>query len=374
MSHKKINILVAPNAMKGSLTAFEFADIVEEAFMQVSPCFSVRKLPVADGGDGTGEVLYRALDAEVVKVKVFDALGRTITSKYAVTGKTAIIEMADASGMKYLQAEELNPLQASSFGTGQLILNAIQKGCTQIWLGVGGSATVDGGSGIMEALGFQLMDAEKTPVAGNGLNTGIVRQIIRPDTIPEVSFKVISDVDNPLLGESGAAAVFGPQKGAGTEMVLQLEKNLEHWVRLLELESGRSLATLKGAGAAGGLALPLLAFFNADLVPGAEFVLSALNFEKHLAWADIVITGEGKIDSQTLRNKAPKVVADMARHAGKTAIAIGGSIESEACSIFNGGAFSILPAPVDTENSIKYAKKYLSSFSAELAKLLSVSI
>jgi glycerate 2-kinase len=373
MIRNNINILIAPNSMKGSLTAFEFADIVEEAFMQVSPCFSVRKLPVADGGDGTGEVLFRALDAEVVKEKVVDALGRTIHSKYAVTGKTAIIEMADASGVKHLKAEELNPLKASSFGTGQLIKKALEKGCTQIWLGAGGSATVDGGSGLMEALGFQLLDEKKNPVGGNGLNTGIISQIIWPEKLPEVSFKVISDVDNPLLGESGAAAVFGPQKGAGTEMVLQLEKNLEHWSRVLELDSGRSLATLKGAGAAGGMALPLLAYFNAELVPGAEFVLSALDFKKHLAWADIVITGEGKIDSQTLRNKAPKVVANMAREAGKTVIALGGSIEPEACTIFNGGAFSILPGPVDVKNSIINAKKYLSSFSAELAKLLSVS-
>jgi glycerate 2-kinase len=370
MNRKKINILVAPNAMKGSLTAFEFADLVEEAFMGVSSRFSVRKLPVADGGDGTGEVLYKALHAELIKEKVFDALGRTIISKYALAGKTAIIEMADASGMKHLKSEELNPLKASSFGTGQLIKKAIEKGCTQIWLGVGGSATVDGGSGVMEALGFQLLDENNNPVGGNGSNTGVIRQIITPGYIPDVSFKIITDVDNPLLGESGAASVFGPQKGAGPEMVLQLEKNLEHWSRLLENDSGRSLATMQGAGAAGGVALPLLAWFNAELVPGAEFVLSALDFEKHVRWANVVITGEGKIDSQTLRNKAPKVVADMARQAGKTVIAIGASVDPDASSVFNGGAFSILPGPLDLTTSIKNTKKYLYSFSVELAKLL----
>jgi glycerate 2-kinase len=373
MNRKTLNVLIAPNAMKGSLPAFEFADIVEEAFLKVSPRFAIRKLPVADGGDGTGEVLYKALNAELITENVSDPLGRQITSRYAVAGKTAIIEMADASGMKLLATEELNPFKASSFGTGQLIKKAIEKNCTQIWLGAGGSATVDGGSGIMEALGFKLLDAEFHPVAGNGLNTGIIKHIVRPEKLPDVSVKIITDVDNPLLGESGAAFVFGPQKGAGKDMVLQLEKNLEHWSRLLELDSGRRFASQKGAGAAGGMALPLLAYFNAELVPGAEFVLKALNFEQHVGWADIVITGEGKIDMQTLRNKAPKVVAGIAREAGKTVIAIAGSIEPGACTIFNGGAFSILPVPVDAATSIKNAKIFLSSFSAELAKLLSVS-
>ncbi len=371
MRENKINVLIAPNAMKGSLSAPEFADIAEEAFLKVSPRFSVRKLPVADGGDGTGEVLCKALNAKVITEKVSDPLGRQITSKYAVAGNTAIIEMADASGMKLLTAEELNPLKTSTYGTGQLIQKAIENNCTRIWIGAGGSATADGGSGIMEALGFKLMNADHNPVAGNGYNTGIISQIVRPEKFPDVSFKIIIDVDNPLLGETGAAFVFGPQKGADAEMVLQLEKNLGHWSRLLETDSGRKFATLKGAGAAGGMALPLLAYFNAELVPGAEFVLKALHFEKHIEWADIVITGEGKIDAQTLRNKAPKVVAGMAHEAGKTVIAIGGSIEPEACTIFNGGAFSILPAPVDEKTSIRNARKFLSSFSAELAKLLS---
>jgi glycerate 2-kinase len=371
MKGKQINILIAPNSMKGSMNAVQFADVVEEAFLQVSSLFNIKKIPVADGGDYTGEILRLALHATLKKTRVNDPLGRLIESKYAVTGKIAVIEMADASGMKYMKTEELNPLITSSFGTGQLILKAFEEGCTEIWLGAGGSATVDGGSGILEALGFQLLDANDLPLVANGMNIGKITSIIKPEILPEVTFKIITDVDNPLLGETGAAKVFGPQKGATPEMVPVLEENLTIWCRLLEKNCGKNLSSIKGSGAAGGLALPLLAFFDAELVPGAEFILKALEFDKYVGWADIIITGEGKIDSQTLHNKAPKAVSDYARKAGKPVIAIGGAVETGATDIFDGGVFSFIPKPVLLEDSIVNAKKYLFDFSVELAKTIS---
>lgn len=370
MKKEQINVLVAPNSMKGSLSAFEFADVVEEAFLKVSDTFSFRKLPVADGGDFTGEVLKKALQAHSVQAKVRDPLGRTVASKYAVAGKTAIIEMADASGIRLLKTEELNPMKTSSFGTGELIAAAIHKGCTEILLGVGGSATVDGGSGMMQALGFSYYDKNGSPLDGNGKNLDKIASVRKPEILKGVTFRIISDVDNTLLGSEGAAAVFGPQKGAGEEQVRQLEKGLASWCHLLENDSGKNLAAVKGAGAAGGIAVPLLAWFNAEIVQGAQFILSLLDFNKQVQWADLVITGEGKIDRQTLNNKAPYAVASLARKAGKPVIAIAGTIEADAADVFNGGAYSFLISPVSLHEAMHKAKEYLFIFSSELAKTI----
>jgi glycerate kinase len=369
MSKKQLKILVAPNSMKGSLNAFDFADVVEKAFLKVSNDFLVRKVPVADGGDFTGEVLCRALNAEVVENTVNDPLGRTVHSKFAKSGKTAIIEMADASGIKLLKPDELNPMKTSSFGTGQLINDALNSGCTEILLGVGGSATVDGGMGMLEALGFQFFDKSGLELKGNGENLEFVAEIRKPPLPSEILIKIICDVDNPLLGENGAATVFGPQKGATPQMVVQLENGLAQWAKILENESGKKLVSLKGAGAAGGIALPLVAFFHAEIVPGAAFILSQLNFEKQVEWADLVITGEGKLDSQTLNNKAPKAVADASRKAGKPVIAIGGTVKKEISNAFE-GVFSITPGPVSLDESMQHSDEMLFDLSFELAKLI----
>src|SRR5690554_1167942 len=208
MKNDKIKILVAPNSLKGSLSAFEFADVVEKAFRRVSSVFEVRKVPVADGGDFTGEILKQAFKASPVEVKVKDPLGRTVTSKYFKAGRTAIVEMADASGIKYLKQHELNPMMTSSYGTGELITAAIEAGCTEILLGVGGSATVDGGTGMMQALGFRFRDNRGNYVEGNGGNLSRISTIEKSKWPEVVSIKIITDVDNTLLGANGAASVF----------------------------------------------------------------------------------------------------------------------------------------------------------------------
>jgi glycerate kinase len=365
-----MKILVAPNSMKGSLDAFEFADTVEKAFQDCSSEFFVRKVPVADGGDLTGDVLGRAMHAKKITTTVNDPLGRKIQSGYYISDKTAIIEMAAASGLKHLSPGELNPMKTSSFGTGQLIAHAIESGCTEILLGVGGSATVDGGLGMIEALGFRILDYQNNSLHGNGENLQKVERIESPDSLlKNVSVKIISDVNNPLLGKTGAAAVFGPQKGASPEMVRQLEAGLKNWCAILENESCKKLSLLNGAGAAGGIALPLVAFFNAEIVPGASFILEKLNFESHIKWADCVITGEGKIDAQTLNNKAPAVVARLAHQIGKPVFAIAGSVEKEASEAFN-GVFSFINQPLPLEEAMKQSTELLYNFSFELAKLI----
>lgn len=362
-----MKILIAPNSMKGSLNAFDFADTVEKAFLRCSNQFEVRKVPVADGGDYTGEVLRRAFNAQNIPVKVHGPLGGLIDSSYSVFGKTAIIEMAEASGMKRIESHLLNPLKTSSFGTGELILDAIKKGCTEIFLAIGGSATVDGGMGMMEALDFRFYDNNKKQLSGNGLNLGKISYIQKPEQIEPISIKIICDVDNVLLGENGAAAVFGPQKGATPEMVKILESGLENWANIIQTSTGKKVKDWAGTGAAGGISVPLISFYDAEIVSGAGFVLSKLELETHVKWADIVITGEGKIDNQTFNNKAPFAVAKMANKHKKPVYAFAGIAETGSSEYFD-GIFSISAKAESVEYAINNARDLLFEFSLEFAK------
>ncbi len=315
-----MKILIAPNSMKGSLNAFDFAITVENALLHSKLQCTVRKVPVADGGDFTGEILRRVTGATPVKLKVTGPLHDEVEATYWISGEKAIIEMAEASGMKLVKYDKLNPMKATSFGTGQLIQDAINMGCKEIWLAIGGSATVDGGMGMMEALGFRFMDKNGRELKGNGENLKKINSLQKTNLDKTVSFKIICDVDNPLLGNNGAATVFGPQKGATTEMVKKLENGLEHWNEVLFHETGKNLSEIKGTGAAGGIATPLMAFYDANLEEGASFVLEKLNFEDHVRWADIIVTGEGKIDDQTNNLKAPFVVAQVSTKTSKTCL------------------------------------------------------
>ena len=361
-----MNILIAPNSMKGSLSAFDFAEIVEKAFHEFSPGFNVRKVPVADGGDLTGEIIAKALNANPVKIEVQNPVGKAIESKYFISGKTAIIEMAEASGMKLIDKPELNPMRTSSFGTGELIADAIKKGCDEILLAIGGSATVDGGLGMLEALGFQFFDVAGAKLTGNGGSLEKLVEIAIPAKFPEVSIKIVCDVDNPLLGKTGAAAVFGPQKGATPALVIQLENGLKNWADFLFKKTGKKVAEVLGTGAAGGISIPLLSFFDAQIVPGANFVLSNLNFEEHVKWADLVITGEGKLDAQTLNNKAPFAVLKWAKKQNKLVFAIGGSVEKEATFEFD-KVCSLMDDKMSVEFAMKNADKLLYACAFELA-------
>lgn len=364
-----MNILIAPNSMKGSLSAFDFANTVEEALLHYSPKVKIRKVPVADGGDFTGEVLAKALNAKTTNITVRGPLGDKVNSKYFVSGKTAIIEMADASGMKLVDRGKLNPLKASSYGTGELVADAIQKGCKNILLAVGGTATVDGGMGMMQALGYQFFDEKGNELSGNGFNLGRVIGFPAPKKIPGISFKIISDVDNPLLGVNGAAEIFGPQKGATPEMVVQLEKGLKNWSQIFRRKTGKFIAEKPGTGAAGGIAIPLVSVFKAEIVPGADFILSKINFDVHVKWANLVITGEGCIDSQTMNNKAPFAVAQWAKKQNKPVFAIGGKVENIATTAFD-HIFSITSDTMDTDFGMINARQLLFDFTLRLAPII----
>ncbi len=369
MKHE-FKILISPNSMKGSLNAFDFAGAIDEGFRSVSKLFNTRTIPVADGGDFTGEILRRSLGAEEKIVEVHGPLGDKIMATYWRHKNTAVIEMANASGMKRIESYKLNPMLTSSYGTGELIADAISGGCNEILLAIGGSATVDGGLGMLEALGFRFFDG-----SGNRLNgSGSALLNIKKTEVPEnlnsgMKFRIICDVNNPLYGTDGAAYVFGPQKGAGPAMVELLDRGLRKWSDLIIECTGKKISGIPGMGAAGGISTGLVAFFNAEIVPGADFVFDLLRIDESIQWADLIITGEGRLDSQSLSDKAPGVLAKRAGKYGKPVIAITGNADLYTDSPFN-GIFSIINQPMPVESAIENAYDLIRKQASQLALLI----
>ncbi|MFZ5939910.1 MAG: glycerate kinase [Bacteroidota bacterium] len=325
-----MRILIAPNSMKGSLDALAFAEALASGLRRSGGPYELILCPVADGGDHTGPVLAKAMGLSARFADVRGPFGQPVRAPYYLSGIDAVVELADASGMKLCSGKELNPLEASTFGTGQLILEAIRNGARELILGIGGSATVDGGSGCLEALGFTFRDLQGNILPGCGRNLERITTIEPPALAPFSGCRitVACDVDNPLCGENGAARVYAPQKGAGPEETRLLEKGLLAWRRLLsEFTRGRWNDHAM-CGAAGGCAAGLEALAGARLTGGAELVLKESGFNELLPVADLVITGEGRIDSQTGHLKAPMAVAQKALQAGKKVIAVAGTADN----------------------------------------------
>ncbi|WP_423127471.1 glycerate kinase [Gaoshiqia sp. Z1-71] len=354
----KIRVIVAPNSMKGSLSAIRFADLIGQAFHAVSDRFEVIKIPVADGGDDTAGVLMQTLQLKEISVPVHDPLGRIIQAKYGYANKTALIEMAGASGLKLLSRNELNPLETSSRGTGELLLDALKRGAKHILMGVGGSATIDGGMGLLEGLGLSFTDKNGQKLRASGANLGLIDSWNDEalQAFRNVDLKVMCDVNNPLLGHRGAVAIFGAQKGATPEMMPVLEKNLMYFAGLIRERYGFELDNIPGMGAAGGVNLALCVFLNARLLSGADFVLDALDFDEALKNSRLVVTGEGRIDSQTAGNKAPFAVAKRARQRHVPILAIGGEITPEGASLFD-FSYSLVNDRVDQLTAIEQADR-----------------
>jgi glycerate kinase len=369
-----MKILIAPNAMKGSLSASEFANAIDEGLKMASSDFDTECVPIADGGDGTAEVLVENLGGTFITKIVKDPLGRQIEAGFGwlPDKSTAVIEMADASGVKLLKNSELNPLITSSFGTGELINKAVERGAKRIILGVGGSATVDGGVGMMKALGALFLNKNGNDIPDGG---GFLQEIDKIDLtginpkILECEIDVACDVENPLLGNDGAAPVFAPQKGATPDMVKNLSDNLAWFSRKISQTTGDDLSDMPGTGAAGGITASLKAFLGAELLPGAQLILDILDFNKSLLGCNLVITGEGSIDSQTLSNKGPYVVAVNAKKSGVPVIALGGSV-STGGSIGFDGVFSIVNGPITIDKAIEDAHELAKREAFELGKML----
>lgn len=320
-------ITVAFDSFKGSLTSREAAEAFAEGWHEHLPECEVCKAYIADGGEGMTEAIVESLEGEYVEVGVNDPLGRPITSRYGIIhGDTAVVELAAAAGLTLITPEERNPLITTTYGVGEMIMDALRRGCRKVILGLGGSATNDGGSGMLRALGYRFYDA-----AGEELTDtiDILEKVVSVDDtkltpmVQDMELQVAVDVDNPLYGERGAAAIFAPQKGADEAMVERLDRALRHYASVV----GEEWATVAGAGAAGGVGYGVMAMFGARPQSGIELVLDTIGFKEMIANSDLVVTGEGRIDSQTLMGKAPSGVLRYAEEYHIPCIAVGGGVK-----------------------------------------------
>lgn len=362
-----LKIVLAPDSFKGALTAQEVADAMEKGIRNyLGDQAEIIKVPMADGGEGTVQSLVDATKGDLIECDVTGPLHTPVKAKYGILGdgETAVIEMAEASGMAYVNEESKNPLITTTYGTGELILDAIKQGIKKIILGIGGSATNDGGSGMAQALGYSLLDSSGQEISFGG---GALDQLAKIKTdqadpkIDKVEIIVASDVSNPLLGPEGASAVFGPQKGANAADVQVLDKNLSHFSKIIEADLGKSVQDIPGAGAAGGLGAGLLAFTKAEMKTGVEIVVEYARLKEKAKDCDICFTGEGGIDFQTKYGKTPYGVAQAVKASSPNAkvIAICGSLGDGIEELYEVGIhaiFSTAPGPALLEDLISNSR------------------
>lgn len=355
-----MNILIAPNAFKHSLTAAEAAEAIRQGLEASGLNCRCTCFPIADGGDGTGSLLVNYFSGDFIGAEVHDPLFRKCKANFGLIGdgKTAVVEMAEASGSRLLEDDERDPLRANTYGTGELIRKALDLGVNKIIIGMGGSATVDGGAGMLKALGARFMHSSgeiiKLPRDLHELRS-VNMQDIDP-RLKHCQLIVLCDVENPLLGEEGAAQVFGPQKGAGAIEIRELEDRLRQLALVARSQCGKDVDKLKGAGAAGGAAAGLYAFLDAKLVNGIDYILDLCHFQEQLQHADLVITGEGSIDQQTLKSKGPAGVARAAAKRGIPVIALAGTVpqhDEELFHSFFDAMASIVPGPEPLAGALK---------------------
>ncbi len=356
-----MNILIATDSFKDASPALEVCTAIERGIQRIGQNIESRLFPLGDGGEGTTEILTWHTKGKMVKANFSDPLLRRIEAQYGISsnGEIAFIEMAQTAGLQLLSETERNCMNTTTFGTGEMIRHAIDNGAKKIVLGIGGSATNDAGMGMATALGFQFFDESDRELEPIGSNLSSVHRIGKTEVVTgleDVEFYVLCDVENPLYGENGAAYVYASQKGANRDEVKILDEGLQHFATKLKIELFADVENIKGAGAAGGLGAGAMAFLNAKLVRGIEFVLEAVGFEKLLKEIDLIITGEGKIDSQSLEGKLVQGVARLANQQNVPVIAFCGILDAEPEQIESLGltaAFSILQKPISLEESIE---------------------
>lgn len=377
-----MKIVIAPDSFKESLSALEVCNAIEAGIYKLLDKVEIVKIPMADGGEGTVETLVEATNGVIERVTVIGPLGTAVSSFFGILGdgKTAVIEMASASGLPLVPNSKKNPLITTTFGTGQLIKHALDRGCRDFVIGLGGSATNDGGVGMAQALGGAFLDKDQQEV---GFGGGALHNIEKIDLsgldsrIDECNFRVACDVTNPLCGESGAAAVFGSQKGATPEMILTLDENLQHLATLIKRDLGIDVADIPGAGAAGGLGAGLISFCGAELNSGIDIVIETIKLKEKISGASLVITGEGQIDFQTCSGKTPYGVAMAAKEQGIPVVAIVGSIGVGAEKMFDYGInsiFSIVDKPMSVEDSITNASALVTAAAHRIIRLLAINL
>jgi glycerate kinase len=375
-----MKIVIAPDSYKESLTALEVATAIEAGFREVFPDAEYLKLAMADGGEGTVATMVAATGGTTVEVVVTGPLGEPVAACFGLTGdgKTAIIEMAAASGLALVAPALRNPWITTTYGTGELVKAALDTGAGHLIIGIGGSATNDAGAGMLQALGVKLLDHAGCEIGFGGGQLANLEQIDISGQDPRLKgcrIEAACDVNNPLTGPRGASAVFGPQKGATPEMVAELDANLSRYAALISRVLGLQVDPLPGSGAAGGMGAALLAFLGAQLRPGIEIVMEAVGLEDHLREADLVITGEGRIDSQTMQGKTPIGVARLAKRYGKPVIGIAGCLSPDAGVVHEHGidaVFSVLSQACSVEEALSHARENVRSASRNIAAALKV--
>ncbi|WP_026574967.1 glycerate kinase [Bacillus sp. UNC438CL73TsuS30] len=373
-----MKFVLAPDSFKESMTAKNAALAMEKGIKKVFPNAECVIVPMADGGEGTVESLVSLSNGEVIKTDVIGPLGKTVTAEYGLLdgGQTAVIEMASASGLGLIKLEDRNPLLTTTYGTGQLIKHALDIGVSRFLIGIGGSATNDGGMGMLQALGvsFKDQDGEELPFGGGALDQLHLIDIGGLDErLKTAKIDVACDVTNPLIGENGASAIFGPQKGANPEMVKLLDQNLAHFAQVIETQLHLDIAQTDGAGAAGGLGAGLLAFLNVRLKKGIELVIEYTGLEEKIIGADYVFTGEGSIDGQTLFGKTPYGVAAIAKKHSVPVIAFAGRIGNGVEVLYNNGfnaIIGILKGVTPLEEALKSGQENLAFTTENICRVL----
>ncbi|MEG1411043.1 MAG: glycerate kinase [Terrisporobacter sp.] len=356
-----MKIVISIDSFKGSLTSLEGANAIKESILKVDNNTEIKILPLADGGEGTVDALVEGMNGEKQSILVTGPIEEKIKAEYGILkeSSTAIIEMAQGAGLPLVPLKLRNPLNTTTYGVGEMIKEAINKGCRNFIVGIGGSATNDAGVGMLQALGFEFYDEnnEKVGLGGKVLNEiKSIKTHNRLKELDECTFKVAFDVNNPLYGENGAAYIYGPQKGGTKDIIKELDQGLRNFAQVVKKDLGKDIANESGAGAAGGLGFGFLAFLNSKLESGIKIILEEIKFEEAVKDADFVITGEGRLDNQTAMGKAPIGVAKIAKKHGAVVIAIAGCVTEDAVKCNEEGIdayFSILTHATNVENAMK---------------------
>jgi len=372
-----MKVVIAPQGFKGNLTALQVSRAIDSGIRRVIPDVETVLVPMADGGEGTTQALVDAIGGEMVPVEVTDPMGRRVIAYWGFLsdGATAVIEMATASGLSLVPPQERNPLLATTYGTGELIRDALEKGCRKFIIGIGGSATNDGGAGMAQALGVNLLDAKGRSIAWGGAALADLEKIDITSIDPRLAgcdVLLACDVTNPLCGPEGASCVYGPQKGANAEMVVQLDAALAHYADVIRRDLNIDIRGVPGAGAAGGLGAGLIVFLKAKVLPGVDVVIQATGLVERLKDADLVFTGEGRIDNQTACGKTPVGVARRAKEFGLPVIAIAGEIGSGYQVVYEQGidtVFSIAPGPISFSQSTEMAEELITDVAERAIRL-----
>ncbi|WP_100489556.1 glycerate kinase [Sporolactobacillus pectinivorans] len=362
-----MKIVIAPDSFKESLSALEAAEAIQKGLEKVWPEAEFVLVPMADGGEGTVQSLIDATRGTRINQEVCGPLGQRVSGFFGLlgNGKTAVIEMAAAAGLEYVPPEKRNPMKATTYGVGELIRAALDRGARHILLGLGGSATNDGGCGMAQALGARLLDKHGHAIGRGGAALRDLETIDMTDYDPriaETTFEIATDVTNPLTGKRGASTVFGPQKGASPEDVALLDRGLKHYAEIVKRDLNRLIDDVPGAGAAGGLGAGALCFLQGTLLPGINLVIKETKLEEKMHHASLVITGEGKIDGQTIYGKAPVGVARAAKNQHIPVIAFAGSLAEGCGAVYDHGIdafFSIVSGAIPLKEALRSARENL---------------